>query len=222
MPIVRPRRTCARLVVSAGALLAIAVIAALTACGGGAPPPRTPFGTDTATPTAATSTATASPAASASPTATAATPGVPVAVDRELAIGKAIERMAQWLGVEQTDVVFASFAEDTFSNACLGVARPAIACAEVVTPGVRVSLLDRTSAGHEVRADAALQSFAWAPAAMANGRITAIDQAVGTLSLDAAGTTLRLRRAPGTLQDTPFDELAAGDQVTIGFDHASS
>lgn len=220
MTTVRHRRSLANLVLSAGALLAIAALAA--ACGGGSPPPRTPFGPDTATATAATSTATASPTPRSSPTAPPPGAGTAVAVDRELAIGKAIERMAQWLGVEQTAVVFESFAEETFSNACLGVARPAIACAEVVTPGVRVSLLDRTSARHEVRADAALQSFAWAPAATANGRITAIDRAAGTITLDAGGTPLRLRRAPGTLQDTPFDELSVGDEVAIGFDHASS
>lgn len=220
MRIGRTRHAFARAAVSAVALLAIA---ALVACDGGSPPPRNPLGTDTATP-GTTGTATASPNTTPAPT-TSATPvggGTPIVVDRELAIGKAIERMAQWLGVEQTDVVFDSYAEDTFSNACLGVVRPGIACAEVITPGVRVSLLDRASARHELRADAALQSFAWAPAATANGRVSAVDQAAGTLTVDAGGTPVRLRRAPGTLQDTPFDELVVGAEVAIGFDPVSS
>lgn len=186
--------------------------------------PRSPLGPDTSA-TPATGTPSSTPAATASPgvTVTATPPagdGTPVAADRELAIGMAIERMALWLGVEQTALVFSAFEETTFPNACLGVERPGIACAEVLTPGVRVTLLDRVSASHEVRADATLQSFAWAPEATATGNVVAVDRSAGTLTVDAEGAELRLRTAPGTLQDTPLADLAAGDAVTVGFDRS--
>lgn len=206
---------------AACALCVLATVVVVIGCSSDEPPPRSPLGPDTGTAPASTSTATVSPTAVGTATVTATpppAPGTPVAVDRELAIGKAIERMAQWLGVDQTDLVFSSFEEQSFSNACLGVARPGIACAEVITPGASVLLLDRIGAGHEVRADAVLQSFVWAPEVTAAGSITAIDHAAGTLTLDAGGIELRLRLAPGTLQDVSFADLAVGAEIAVGFD----
>jgi len=216
-------RFCRGVAGVAGSACALLALAAGAACSGDGPPPRSPLGPDTATAapaTSATASATASPTPPSTPTATAPSGGPPVDVDRELAIGKAIERMAQWLGVDQTDLVFASFDEQTFSNACLDVERPGVMCAQVITPGVSVSLLDRVGASHEVRADAALQNFAWSPGATASGRVTAIDQSAGTLTVDAGGTILRLRRAPGTLQDTPFSDLTVGADLSFGFDRS--
>ena len=202
--------------------MATLALASAMACSSESPPPRSPIGADTATaaPTL-TSSATARPSVTARPSATPlAAPGTPVVVDRELAIGKAIERMAQWLGLDQTDLSFDSAAEQAFPDACLGIARPGVACAEVVTPGVSVVLRDRFDHPHEVRADAILQTFGWAPQVTAGGTVVTLDATAGTLSIDAGGTTLELRNAPGTLQGSPLAALRPGTAVAVAFDQS--
>lgn len=211
------------------ALVAVTLLAA--ACSRQQAPPQSPFGPNptgaapatsapvaTASPSA-TPTPTPTPTASATPTATATvTSGTPAAIDRELAIGQAIQQLAQWLGVEQASINLQSFETQDFPNSCLGVERPGIACASIVTPGARVVLRDALDQVHDVRMDASMRQFEWAPQHTERGTVTSVDLVAQTVTLNTAEGPLTLRRVPGTIQGAPLDALHAGDPLAVGYD----
>ncbi len=207
------------------ALLLAAVLTA-AACSHEQAPPRSPFGDNgAASVVPATTTAGPSATATATPMPTATAPatlppvsGTPAAVDRELAIGQAIAQLAQWLGVEQASLNFQSFDAQDFPSSCLGVERPGVACATVVTPGARVVLRDALDHAHDVRMDAAMRRFAWAPQQTATGTVASVDLTAKTVTVDTASGSLMLRRVPGTLEDVQLSALHAGDAVSVAYD----
>jgi len=217
---------------AAAALAAALALVAFAALGVGcrddaAPPPRSPFDDRAVTPaptprtTPAARTPVATPGvAPTPPTPVVRPPGMPGPVDRELALGKAIEQVAQWLGLQQSDLVLQSYEERSFPNSCVGVERPDIACAQVITPGVRVVLRDGFGHAHEARADAPLRFFAWAPQTTARGLVVEVDAAAGTLTLDTGRERLALRRVPGTVQGVQLTSLRLGAEVVVGLDRA--
>ena len=143
-------------------LLAVAALVAVlsVACDRGTPPPSNPLDESRTTGTAApvptgpaifppspNATSTAAPGASPTPT-----PPLDPATEaaREKAAGRAIDAMAGWLGVSQIEFTIDKVEVVAWPNACLGVSRPGVACAQVVTPGERVTLRHRSGEWYEV------------------------------------------------------------------------
>ena len=156
------------------------------------------------------------PAPGASAT-TTATPDPATEAAREKAAGRAIDAIAGWLGVAKTEFTLDRVDVVAWSDACLGVARPGTACAQVVTPGERVTLRHRSGETYEVHLgprDAA----AWQPRMGASRTIASIDLASGAVTLqpvsgsDEMGT--RHRTVPGSIVGG-IKDLKAGDRVDI-------
>ncbi|RJQ10980.1 MAG: hypothetical protein C4558_03865 [Dehalococcoidia bacterium] len=203
-----------------------ALAATLTlACDRGEPPPTNPLDESRVTATAAPAPAGPAvfpPALGSTPTtggsATATAPPDPAAeAARELAAGRAIDAIAGWLGVAKTEFTIDRIDVVAWSDACLGVDRPGIACAQVITPGERVTLRHRSGETYEVHLgprDAA----AWHPRYEATRTVAAVDLASGLVTLqplagsDEMGT--RHRSVPGSIVGG-LKDLKAGDRVQI-------
>ncbi len=209
-------------------LLAAAAIAAVLtlACDRGAPPPSNPLDESRATGTAApvpTGPAVFPPSPGASGTSTpgaSATTTPPDAASeaaREKAAARAIDVIAEWLGVPRTEFTIASIEVVAWPNACLGVARPEVACAQVVTPGERVMLRHRSGETYEVHLGPR-EAAAWQPRTEATRTIASVDLSTGIVTLQAVtgsdemGT--RHRSAPGSFVGG-IKDLKAGDRVRI-------
>jgi hypothetical protein len=209
------------------AVLALVFVSlAMLACGAidDDPPPRNPLAEDSA---AATTTAVPSPvntvAATPLPTDVAGNVLPPSAGLAEPATGRAIELLAEWLGVPQTDFARVSTEATVWPDACLGIAQP-ISCAQVVTPGFVVRLTDALGTPHSVHIDGSGRRARWAGEAVASGIVTAVDMDASRMTVRLAdGRTLELRIAPGTTwdqQDTPPSLVTRS--VSIGYDPPSS
>jgi hypothetical protein len=210
------------------AFFAVAVLTALVlACDRGDPPPSNPLDESRATGTAApipTGPAVFPPSPGAS---TTSTPGASVTTTptsdaaseaaREKAAARAIDAIAEWLGVPRTEFTIARIEVVAWPNACLGVERPDRACAQVVTPGERVVLRHRSGGTYEVHLgprDAA----AWHPRYEATRTIASVDLSTGILTLQAVSGSdemgTRHRTAPGSFVGG-IKDLKAGDRVQI-------
>jgi len=194
---------------SSGLLLSaswgLALLAA--ACGASADaPPRSPLAA-TSTPRAAGAT---TPVATVADGATTAVAGTVVAADLETATGRAIEILAEWLGVPATQLLVLAAEAVTWPDACLGVTWPGVACAEVITPGFRVLLVDAFDGAHAVHLGHGGRGV-WAGEVRVTGSVTSVDAAAGRLTLDVEGAALPLRAAPGTLWD-----VGTGAQGIVG------
>jgi len=194
----------------------------LVACGAidGDTPARNPLAERAAS--AAASAPATVPAASPTPPPTppigSATP--PPASLAEAATARAIELLAEWLGVPQTQFAVVSAEAVVWPDACLGLAQP-IACTQVVTPGFRVRLRDALGAAHTVHTDANGSRIRWAGEASASGIVTAIDLGARRFTVATTGRSLELRIAPGTSwiqSDTPA--TLVGRSVTLAYDPA--
>ena len=130
--------------------------------------------------------------------------------------------LAGWLGLAATQLSVLAVEAVTWPNACLGVERPGVACAEVLTPGFRVPVVDALGGAHEVHLGGGGRAV-WAGDVVARGTVEAVDAVAGQLTLEVEGALLSLRAAPGTLWDvgpgTPgLSGLAAGDAVVAAYD----
>ncbi|MCA9856289.1 MAG: hypothetical protein KC458_03310, partial [Dehalococcoidia bacterium] len=150
------------------------------------------------------------------------TPATNAAAEAERITGEAISRLAEWLGVPETDLRLTSIEAVDWPNACLGVENPALACAEVITPGYRVTLhhVALPETPFFVHTSKSGQ-YAWAPTHGPEQRtIESVDPAAGTVSLapvDADESMGRMHRiVPGSFLEAPLDQLQAGQQVAIG------
>lgn len=200
------------------------IVMAMLVCACGAiedgSPPRNPLAE---TPAASITAPTGVPtAASTAPPAATVPPGFtpPTDVAAELAAGRAIEAMADWLGVPQRELTPRAVEAVEWPDACLGVRQPLV-CAQVVTPGYRVRLEDALGAVHTAHVDARSGRVLWAGEVVASVTVTAVDLNGRRVTVQAGGQTLTLRFAPGTTWMPPDAErTAAGKGATVGYDPA--
>lgn len=207
----------------AAALLALVASVALVGCDDGAPPPTNPLDESRVTATAA---ATPTGPAVFPPTpATAASTGTPPAsgsgvtgdAAQEKAAARAIEAMAGWLGRPQSEFTIVLVETVAWRDACLDVARPDVACAQVVTPGERVTVRHRSDRSYTVHLGPR-EAAAWAPIFNSTRTIERVDLASGLVTLraltgsDELGT--RHRTVPGSIVPE-FKDLKPGDRVRI-------
>lgn len=200
----------------------------LAACAASDPPPTSPLdeGADTSTPGASNPlpTFTVPPEATVSATAQpSVTPGSDASAEVERVTGEAIARLAEWIGAPETEFRMTSIEAVEWPSACLGVENPAIACAEVITPGYRVTLhhVAAPNSLYLVHASKAAR-YAWAPSRGPVPRtVASVDADAGTVTLepldvsqDHMGTFQRT--APGSFLDVPLRDLQPGQRVTIG------
>ncbi len=187
-----------------------------TACGAlDESPPRNPLGGE-ATAAAVTATPLASPSVVVSPSNAAA------AIDLETAIGLAIEAMAEWLGIPMTQLALFGAEAVTWSNACIGLTRPGVACAAVETPGFRVTLLDAFDNPHSVHLDAR-GGAVWAGLEPLRGVVSSVDALAAVVTVQVDGEAVALRASPGTTWETGLGGLARlvpGDEVVGAYDAA--
>lgn len=220
----------------AGAMLLVSVL--LLACGAidDDPPPRSPLGetsTQVASATAPAS-ATVTPTPTPTPVDTPTSPptstplpgatavGTPPAALAESATGRAIELLAEWLGVPQTGLSVVNVEAVVWPDACLGVAAP-MACAQTATPGFRVRLRDAVNVVHSIHSDATGNAVRWAGESTVRGEVTSVDASARRIVLNTGGYLLELRLAPGT-RWTPAnaEAMAVGHRVAVGYDPAST
>ena len=210
--------THTRRLLAAAALLTLAA----AACDSGAPPPTNPLDESRVT-----ATATAGPDGpavfppmppSTAPAATASTPGgVTGDPAQEKAAARAINAIAGWLGLPQAEFSIVLVETVAWRDACLGVARPDVACAQVVTPGERVTVRHRSGRNYTVHLGPR-EAAAWAPIFDSTRVIERVDPASGLVTLraltgnDEMGT--RHRTVPGSAVPG-FKELKPGDRVRI-------
>lgn len=210
-------------------VLTVAVLSAALAlgCDRGDPPPTNPLDESAVTGTAApipTSPAvfppvpgtasTPAPGASATPTATA---DAATQSAREKAAGRAIEAMAGWLGVPQTEFTIETVEVVAWPSACLGVDRPDRACAQVVTPGERVRVRHRSGETYEVHLGPR-EAAAWQPRYEATRTIVSVDLSTGLVTLQPLSGSDEMgskhRPVPGSFVGG-IKDLKAGDRVQI-------
>ena len=192
----------------------------LAACGSESPP-RSPLGA-------------ASPASASPPAAGTVTPAPtravfpietpPTGAGAEIAAGRAIEALAEWLGVSQTALSVLAVEAVEWSDACLGVQIPGRICAQVITPGWQVLLLDAFDGSHTLHLDRS-GNAAWAGEVVASGVVVAVDDATGRVTVDVDGESLTLRFAPGTVWWPPgpvarAERDAVGQAVIVAYDSA--
>ncbi|MBM4411539.1 MAG: hypothetical protein FJ037_09535 [Chloroflexi bacterium] len=209
----------------------IALAATLTlACDRGEPPPTNPLDESRVTakaapvpagpavfPPAGASTSTPAPGGSAAATATTAPLDPAAEAARERAAGRAIDAISGWLGVAKTEFSIVLVDVVAWPDACLGVPRPDVMCAQVVTPGERVTVRHRSGMSYQVHLgprDAA----AWSPPFESARTIASVDLASGFVVLqpiagnDELGT--RHRMVPGSIA-AGVNDLKPGDRVRI-------
>jgi hypothetical protein len=117
-----------------------------------------------------------------------------------------------------TDPEVVSVEPVDWSDACLGIERPGMMCAQVITPGFRITLRDADGSEHEVRASVDGE-HAWAPAHRVRGTVG--DHNIAFNLTTDAGEAIAFMPVKGT-EFIGFDAGAAGtgEVVEIGFDEA--
>lgn len=224
-------------------IVSLTLAVALAACGDSEPPPRSPLGA--ASPASTSPAAPQAAGAATAVTGGAASIGTPVPLSTapraptaavfpietpsagagaELAAGRAIEALAEWLGVSQTALSVLAVEAVEWSDACIGIQIPGRLCAQVITPGWRVLLLDAFDGSHTLHLDGA-GNAAWAGEVVASGVVLAVDDVAGRVTLDVDGESLTLRFAPGTVWWPPGPALhserdAVGQRVVVAYDAA--
>lgn len=207
-------------------LIAAAVLALVAlACDRGARPPSNPLdeSRDTATAAPAPAGPVVFPPApgTAAPSGTSPATAIPneaTAAAREKAAGRAIDAIAGWLGVPKTDFAVERVEVVAWPDACLGVARPDVACAQVITPGERVTLTHRSGETYEVHLGPR-EAAAWQPRFAAVRMLASVDASSGLVTLeplrgsDEMGTAQRL--VSGSALGGQLKDFKAGDRVEI-------
>lgn len=145
-----------------------------------------------------------------------ATSATPQAATQETATGRAASLLAEWLTVPERDLRVVRAEAVDWPDGCLGLQQPGRACAQVVTPGYRISFEDGLGARHTVRADR-FDRYLWAGEQRAAGRVVDVLPLPGLLTIEAAGTgqRLELRAVRGTAFDLG-DAAPAGGARGIG------
>jgi hypothetical protein len=202
------------------ALLVAAYLLAAACKSSDESPPTSPLAES---PTAA---ATVAPSSSPSRTPTAvatATPGggaTPSAAELESAVGTSITLMGEWLGIPETDLAIEEADAVVWPDSCLGVQRPDIACADVLTPGFRVSLADALGHRHTIHADTS-GSFTWVGEERIEGDLAGLAVGSGVLTVRIDGAERSFRLLPGTdlgADGAPLTAADAGARVVVAFD----
>ena len=178
-------------------------------------PPRNPLGGDS-TPAAVTATPLASPTAVVSPS------NATAAIDLETAIGLAIEAMAEWLGIPMTQLAVFGAEAVIWPNACIGLTRSGVACAQVETPGFQVTLLDAFDNPHGVHLDGR-GGAVWFGLEPLRGVVSSVDALAAIVTVQVDGEAVALRAAPGTTWEMGPGGLARlfpGDEVFGAYDAA--
>lgn len=193
----------------------------LLACGAieDEPPPRNPLA-ETAAPSGPGATPTSSVSTTPLPSPVPGDVTPPPASLAEPAAARAIELLAEWLGVPETELAFVSAEAVVWPDACLGVAQPVV-CGQVITAGFTVKLTDALGTPHTMHVDTGGSRVRWAGEATASGVVTAADLGARRLTIVANGSPLELRIAPGTSwvqDDTPASLI--GRSMTVGYDPA--
>lgn len=226
---VRPVRRRAFRRVAALAALSCLALACLTtaACAPSDPPPTSPLderpagpavdGTPRPLPTfPATPTGTLQPAPDGSPITNAA-------AQAEKVTGEAIARLAGWTGFPESEFRLTAIEAVEWPDACLGVRNPAVACAEVITPGYRVKLHHVSAPAVPLLVHASKDGrYAWAPTRGPLARtLASVDASAGRLGVLPEGGNddpigLWLRVTPGSTLEAPLAALAPGQRVLVG------
>lgn len=210
-------------------LLVITALAAIftVACDRGDPPPTNPLDESAVTATAApvptgpavfppSPGTTSTPGSGTSPT-PRTTPDGGTEAAREKAAARAIDDIARWLGVPQTEFAVDQVEVVAWSDACLGVTRPDMSCAQVVTPGERVTLRHRSGETYEVHLGPR-EATAWQPRYEATRTIVSVDLSTGLVTLQPLGGNDEMgskhRPVPGSFVGG-IKDLKAGDRVQI-------
>lgn len=221
---VRVGQLCRVLLRCVWPLAATAIVVA--GCAPSDAPPTSPLD-DGASATSATAsvlpTFTPSPDTPTQPTVSpSGTPATSAAAEAERITGGAIARLAEWLGVPETDLRLTRIEAVDWPDACLGVANPALACAEVITPGYRVTLhhVSQPETSFFVHASKG-DRYEWAPSHGPERRvIESVDAESGTVTLrraDGDEPMGRIHRlVPGSFLDAALGDLEAGQLVAIG------
>ncbi len=211
-------------------LLAVALVlaAVVVSCTSEPAPPRSPFDDRGAAPTVPPGVTSfpppfappsMTPTAPATGALSATVPTSPAAGDREAAAGAAIEALANRMAVSATRLTVARVEPVDWPNSCLGVSLPGIACAEVITPGYRVTLRYNTTSLHEMRTGRGGAS-AWVAQTTVHAAVREAERASTALAItDASGKALSVLLAPGTQRiGVPVGSLKAGDGIVLGVD----
>lgn len=208
------------------ALIASILLAAVAlACDRGTPPPSNPLDESRDTATAApapTGPAVFPPSPGSTPPSggspATATPDAATEAAREKAAGRAIDAIAGWLGVAKTEFTIERVEIVAWPDACLGVTRPDVACAQVITPGERVTLRHRSGETYEVHLGAR-DAAAWQPRYGGVRAIASVDATSGLVRLEPLRGSDEMgsehRAVPGSILGVPLKGLKAGDRVEI-------
>ena len=229
----RRRRASLAPLLLAAAALALALVAA---CADDAPPPTSPLATPAAStpaplaapsaqPPAAPRSPLVAPSASA-PTAPTAPPRAPDGAlgDLESATARAIDLMAEWLGVAATDLRVERAEEVVWPSLCIGIERPGELCGQSLTPGYLVRLLDRFDGVHamHMRQGGGVE---WAGETRVQGAAVAVDVASALFTVEVGGFPTEFRLAPGSIRLTEdpaapalSDPAFVGTRVELAID----
>lgn len=209
------------------AMAASSTLAACDAAGNEAPP--SPLGTPATVVTAPTVAPLPPSTPSPLPTTTSPDPAATVvagAAALESATGQALELLAEWLGIAQTELTVAEAESVVWPDGCLGIDRPML-CTQALVPGFRVVLADAFGGLHAVHGGER-GIFVWAGYKQAIGSVLSYDAGARVLTLglgrDTGDATLVVREAPGTARQTgarpPPADLAEGERVVVGYEAA--
>ena len=150
----------------------------------------------------------------------AGTPGdaPPSSEALEIAVGTAIELLAEWLAVPATDLTVAEAEAIVWTDGCIGIARPGAACDDALTPGFRFVLRDGSGSAHTVHSDTR-GLFLWAGEQLLRGTLGAVDRRAGLLEVEVEGDAVILRLVPGSsIVDLAAAEV--GDAIIVAVDAA--
>jgi len=126
--------------------------------------------------------------------------------------------MAEWLGIEESTLRVVAIEEVDWPSTCLGVAAPGALCADAITPGWRVLLIDGLDGAHTVHMSLTGDAR-WSGEVVASGVVSAVEPSSGSVELQVDGQPLALRAVPGSTLGGP---LEAGAPVRVAYDTAPS
>lgn len=150
------------------------------------------------------------------------TPASDASAEAEQVTGEAIARLAEWIGAPEAEFRLTSIEAVDWPDACLGIENPALACAEVITPGYRVTLhhVAAPNSPYLVHASEGGR-YSWAPSrGPAPRTVASVDPDAGTVTLEPldAGEgemgTLQ-RTVPGSFLEVPLRQLEPGQRISI-------
>jgi hypothetical protein len=197
---------------SLAALAAVVVVLVLgAACAEDDPPPTSPLAEPPgATPVGASPALPGTPAPRSPSPPSLPRPTAPPALstaaargdaDLENATARAIDLMAEWLGVAATDLRVERAEEVVWPSLCIGIERSGGLCGQSLTPGYLVRLLDRFDGVHALHMRWG-GGTEWAGEERVQGAVVAVDIASALLEVEVRGFLTRFRLAPGSIRLT--------------------